>query len=237
MRTTKQEELQEQERALAELPPFLARNAVYRDRLRMMKWFCGAVVSFSALVIGLQEMRFHGVLSRLSDRDVLVVPGAVDFMRVRPNLLPDSSVYYFAEYIAEQVGNFSHRTIEERSSRLGEFCVPQFFERYMTQVRRAFPEYRELQVTEVFEPKPPTKYNLVKDANGTPQYVVAVEGSLQRYASDTRLLTEEEVIVVTFRTTKIKPDKPWFFEVVDINRKSRRDYNHESDVRERLVHK
>jgi hypothetical protein len=237
MAKSKAQESEETSQAASELPPFLAMTAVYRDRLRMMKWWCVSVTVAAACLLGLQEARFHGVLGQLSNREVLVVPGAVDFMRVRPNLIPDSSIYYFAEYIAEQVGTFNFRTVEEKAARVGEFCTPQFRETYLAHLRKALPQYRDLQVSEVFNPKAPTRYVLNKDKSGTPQYVVAVDGLLERYSNDTRLLSEDEVIVVTFRTTRVQPDKPWFFEVVDISRKSRDEYAMEASTRQRLVTK
>ena len=233
MAKSKVQENEPNSQGASELPPFLAMTAVYRDRLRMMKAWCVAVTVVAACLLGLQELRFHGVLGQLSNREVLIVPGAVDFMRVRPNLIPDNTIYYFAEYIAEQVGTFNFRTAEEKAARVGEFCTPQFRETYMTHLRRALPQYRELQVSEVFTPKPPTKYVLNKDQ----QYVVAVDGLLERYSNDTRLLSEDEVIVVTFRTTRIQPDKPWFFEVVDISRKNRDEYAQEARMRQRVVTK
>ena len=107
----------------------------------------------------------------------------------------------------------------------------------MAHLRKALPQYKELQVSEVFNPKAPTKYVLNKDKSGNPQYVVAVDGLLERYSNDTRLLSEDEVIVLTFRTTRVQPDKPWFFEVVDISRKNRDEYAQEAATRQRLVTK
>ena len=225
------------EPTLVELPPFLAQAAVYRDRLRMAKaWTVGVTLTAVAL-LGLQELRFHGALGKYTNREILIVPGAVDFMRVRPNMLPDNVIYYFAEYIAENVGTFNHLNVESKADRVGEFFTPEFRERYLADLRKSLKSYRELNVTEVFTPTPATKFQVVKDAGGNPHYVVNVEGQLDRYSNDNKLVSEREIFTIRFRTTRVLPDKPWFFEVEDISRKSREEYAREQMARERLSNK
>jgi hypothetical protein len=225
------------EPGVADLPPFLSQAAIYRDRLRMAKaWTIGVTVLAVAL-LGLQELRFHGALARYTNREILIVPGAVDFMRVRPNILPDNVVYYFAEYVAENVGTFNYLNVEAKANRVTEFFTPEFRERYLAELRKSQGAYRELRVTEVFSPSPATKFQLVKDAGGSPHYVVNVEGQLDRYSNDTRLVSEPEIITVKFRTTRVLPDKPWFFEVENISRKSREEYAREQQARGRLTNK
>ncbi len=219
------------------LPPFLAQAAVYRDRLRMAKAWTIGVTLIALVLLGLQEMRFHGALARYTNRDILIVPGAVDFMKVRPNLLPDNVVYYFAEYVAENVGTFNYQNVETKAARVGEFFTPEFRERYQADLRRNIKSYRELNVTEVFTPAPASKFQIVKDAGGNPHYVVNVEGQLDRYSNDTKLVSDKEIFTIKFRTTRILPDKPWFFEVEDISRKSRDEYAREQMARERLSKK
>lgn len=217
------------------LPPFQAMAAVYRDRLRMMKTTCLTLCVVALGLLVLQEIRFHGALGKYTNREILIVPGAVDFMRVRPNVLPENVVYYFAEYIAEAVGTFSYQNVEAKAQRVGEFFTPQFRERYLAALRRNLGTYRELNVTEVLTPQPATKYQLVKDGDGTPHYVVNVRAKLERYSGDNRLLTEDEVVTIKFRTTRVVPDKPWFFEVEEITRRSVEEFEHEKDARERLA--
>jgi hypothetical protein len=218
----------------AELPPFMAQAAVYRDRLRMAKAWCIGVTLTAAALLTLQEFRCHGALSRYTSREILIVPGAVDFMRVRPNILPDNVVYYFAEYIAEGVGTFNHNGIEAKAKRLSEFFTPSFSERYLADIRKSLPALHELNVTEVFTPVPASKFQILNDESGTPHYVVNVQGRLDRYSNDTKLISEQEIITVKFRTTRVQPDKPWFFEVEEISRKSRDEYARDESARERL---
>jgi hypothetical protein len=218
-----------------ELPPFLAQVAVYRDRLRIAKGFCIGVTVVALVLIGLQEARFHGALARYTNREILIVPGAVDFMRVRPNLLPDTSVYYFAEYIAEQVGTFTFQNVEAKTAHLGEFFSPAFRAKFETELRKNLRTWQELRVTEVFTPAPVTRFVLRKDAGGELHYVVDVRGQLDRYTNDTKLASTQEVMTLKFRTTRIEADKPWFFEVEEISRMSYDDWTRDKDARERLA--
>jgi hypothetical protein len=224
-----------EEKGVEELPPFLSMAAVYRDRLRMAKLWTIAISVVAVGLIVMQEARFHGALGKYTNREILIVPGAVDFMRVRPNMLPDNAVYFFAEYVAERVGTFNHATVESRSAQLGEFFTPQFRERYMAEIRKALPRWKELAVSEVFAPQPANKFVLQKDDKGSPHYVVDVIGQLERYSNDNRLVSSPEVITVKFRTARVQAAKPWFFEVEDISRMSLEDWQRDKDARERLV--
>jgi hypothetical protein len=231
LRTKKKEAPEE---AANELPPFLAMTAVYRDRLRVAKAWTIGVTVVCLVLLALQEARFHGALGKYTNREILIVPGAVDFMRVRPNILPDNVVYYFAEYIAEAVGTFNHLNVETKANRVGEFFTPQFRERYLSDLRRNLKTWRELSVTEVFVPSPATKFTLRKDDQGTPHYVVDVHGQLDRYSNDTKLLSTPEVLTIKFRTSRIVAERPWFFEVEDITRMSLEEWSRDKDARERL---
>ncbi len=64
--------------------------------------------------------------------------------------------------------------------------------------------------------------------------MVNVQGQLERYSNDAKLESNEEVITIRFRTTRILPEKPWFFEVENISRKSRDEYARDELARERL---
>lgn len=220
--------------AANELPPFLAMTAVYRDRLRLAKAWAVGVTLICLVLVGLQEARFHGALGKYTNREILIVPGAVDFMRVRPNIIADNVVYYFAEYVAEQVGTFNHLNVEAKANRIGEFFTPQFRERYTQDVRRGLKTWRELNVSETFAASPATKFVLQKDESGTPHYVVDVHGQLERYSNDTRLASSQEVMTIKFRTSRVTSDRPWFFEVEDIKRMTLEEWSRDKDARERL---
>lgn len=220
-----------------EIPPFLAAKAVYRDRLRMMKAWVIGVTAVAFAIIALQEARFHGALGRYTNREILIVPGVVDFMRVRPNVLADNVVYYFAEYIAEQIGSFNHGNVEAKAGRVTEFFTPALRERYLADIRRNIRTWRELAVTEVFTPQPASKFVLERDGKGAPHYIVDVQGQLDRYSNDNKLVSSPEVITLKFRTSRVDAEKPWFFEVEEISRMSLDDWNRDRAARERMGRK
>ena len=104
-------------------------------------------------------------------------------------------------------------------------------------MRRNLPKWKELNVTEVFTPIPATKFQLVKDGAGTPHYIVEVRGRRDRYSNDTKLESNDEIIKLKFRTTRVGADRPWFFEVEDLERMSVEDAARQKAARERLGEK
>lgn len=222
------------ERAL-ELPPFQTAVAIANAKVRAWRAAALLVAVVSVGLVALQEWRFHGVLAKYANRELLVVPGAVDFMRVRPNMLPDAAVYEFAEYIAGVVANFSYHNVEQRALRLGELSTPEYRERAAAELRQKLKSYQELRVSETFYPNQPTQFELKKDGQGNPYYVVNVEGRLDRYSNDSLLLQEDHIVTVTFRTTRIVPDKPWLYEVMNVVRRSREEWARETEGRARLA--
>jgi hypothetical protein len=217
-----------------ELPPFVTQRALYRQQVRFFKSWMVGWTALSVLIIGLQEWRFHTGLARFATRELVLVPGVVDFMRVRPNSVPDAVVLYFAEYVAGMVGTFNKNNVQARAERVGEFFTPQFRERYMAELRKALPTYNEMSVSEIFSPEMPTRFTSTKDAKGVSHYVVNVRGQLERFSNDLRLRNDVEWMTITFRTTRIEADRPWFFEVEDITRRTPEELEAFERGRERL---
>jgi len=217
------------------LPPFLAAKAVYNDRLRMAKAFSVGVVLVSAGIVTLQELRFRGSLERALNKEFLIVPGVVDFMKVRPNLVPDNVVFYFAEYISEQIGTFSFQNVEDKYPRIAEFMTPQLREMFLAEMRKNLKLYREVAVSEIFNPKPAEGFKQVKDSAGNPYYHVDIHGIVDKYSNDQKIDSRSEVVSLEFRTTRILPDKPWFFEVTSIRRLTFEEFKKEEDAKRRLA--
>lgn len=219
------------------LPPMLATAAVYNDRLRMAKVFCVGTVLVCGSIVAIQEYRFRGALEHSLNKEFLIIPGVVDFMKVRPGTIPDNVVFYFAEYMAEQIGTFSHSTIEEKYTRVSQFMSPPVREAFLLAMRKNLATYRDLAVTEIFSPKPAGKFDVSKDEAGNPVYVVHVEGNVDQYTNDQKLKSTAEVITLQFRTTRITSDKPWFFEVTSLIRQSREEFVNQENARVRLSQK
>ncbi|HYX31593.1 MAG TPA: hypothetical protein VE954_00675 [Oligoflexus sp.] len=217
------------------LPPFVATHAIYSDRLRMLKGILLAVFVLSAGVIGYQENRYQRLASSIVDKDFIIIPGAVDFMRVRPGLVPDNTVFMFAEYIAESMGTFNYANVEQRIERISQYMNPSFKETVTLEVKQKLPLYKELLATEIFIPETPTKYDLKKEhESGVPVYVVDVKGHAERYSGPQKIQEGDEIATITFRTTRIMPDRPWMFEITDIKRRTVQEYRSEQVAKAKL---
>jgi hypothetical protein len=234
IRSQKTEFNHEPKADLEVLPPFLATAAIYNDRLRVFKGMLIAVCALSAVAIGFQELRYQSLVSKTVNKDFIIIPGAVDFMRVRPGLVPDSTVFYFAEFVAEQMGTFNSANVEQRLEKIGQFMTPSFKEVVAMEVKQKLPLYKELSATEVFIPEPATKYELKKDESGTPIYVVDVKGHVERFSGSQKIQEGDEIATVTFRTTRIVPDRPWMFEIIDIKRRTVQQFKAEQVAKSKL---
>lgn len=217
------------------IPPFMVSNAVLQDRLRVAKIFSFGVVVVCVGIVGLQEWRFKGALEHALNKEFLIVPGVVDFMRVRPGIIPENVVFYFAEFMADQVGTFTYANIGERYKRASEFMSPALRESFLMEYHKKEKDYKELAVTEIFSPQPVSKFEQLKDDAGNPYYLVHIRGTLDRYSNDQKIASEEEIFTLRFRTTRIVADKPWFFELTSLERQSSEEFARSESAKERFA--
>ncbi len=217
------------------IPPFMASNAVLQDRLRVAKLFSVGVAVVCVGVVGLQEWRFKGALEHALNKEFLIVPGVVDFMRVRPGVIPENVVFFFSEFMADQVGTFTYANVGERYKRAAEFMSPALRESFLMELRKKEKDYRELAVTEIFSPVPVSKFEQLKDEAGSPYYLVHLRGTLERYSNDQKIASEEEIFTLKFRTTRIVADKPWFFELTSLERQSSEEFARSESAKERFA--
>ena len=101
------------------------------------------------------------------------------------------------------------------------------------ELKKKLPIYRDLGVTEVFHRKPTKTLKRANDEAG-PYFLVEVQGTLDRYSNDTKFGSDDEIMTIKFRTTKITADKPWCFEVVSISRTTRDEFRRQQEARERM---
>lgn len=217
------------------IPPFLSSNAVLNDRLRVAKLFSIGVATVCISLVGLQEWRFKGALEHALNKEFLIVPGVVDFMRVRPGMIPENVVFFFAEFMADQVGTFTYSNVGERYKRAAEFMSPALRESFLMELRKKEKDYRELAVTEIFSPFPVSKFEQLKDEAGNPYYLVHLRGNLVRFSNDQKIATEEEILTLKFKTTRIVPDKPWFFELTSLTRQTSEEFARLEVARDRFA--
>jgi hypothetical protein len=89
------------------LPPFSSLTAALTVRVRTWRAVCLVVsVVLLAVIAGQQVLLQHKLFAKTNEQ-YIIVPGAPEFFRVRPGLVPDESVFVFAEYVAAHLGHFS----------------------------------------------------------------------------------------------------------------------------------
>lgn len=192
------------------LPPFIASQVVYNDRIRVLK----SLVLITTLAASL----FLGIfLLDRNKKETLIIPGAPDFMRVRAGSVPDEVVYAFAEYVAMNLGTFSFRTIERQYKDISEFMAPEFKYRFISQTESQIPILRDLRVDEIFDLTPVTNYQIKRDLKGA-KYVVSVSGTTKKFIDGNLRETLAEAFLIEFRTTAISKNKPWMFQVESFRR-------------------
>lgn len=192
------------------LPPFVASQVIYNDRIRVLKF----IALFNLII----AMAFCGLfLIDRNKKETLIIPGAPDFMRVRAGSIPDEVVYAFADYVARNLGTFSFRTVERQYKDISEFMAPEFKYRFITQTEAQLPALRELRVDEIFDADPVKNYQIKSDLKGA-KYVVAVSGITKKFIDGNLRDTVSEAFLIEFRTTAISKNKPWMFQVESFRR-------------------
>lgn len=204
--------------ATPELPTYLGQLSIYRDRQRVSNWVLGSVVTLCLAIVVLQEVRSQRLTTALSEKDYLIVPGAPEFMRIRPGLIAPESVYLFSEYAASQLSTFSYNTVEGQFKSIADLMTPELKTRFLLSVERPIKMYKDLRVDQVFDIEPVKTFELKNDARG-PKYVVRVRGQTRKYVEGAlRESVPTEVVSFVFRPRKIKTNQPWFFEIESFSR-------------------
>lgn len=197
----------------SDLPPFSSQLVIYRDRYRVAKWAIAGVVLLAAVSFCIQEVRVSNLAKLIGDKDYLIVPGAPEFMRIRPGLIAPESVYLFAEYAASQLSTFSYNTVEAQFRSIADYMTPELKTRFLMSIERPLKMYRDLRVDQVFESIPVKAFDLKNDARGA-KYIVKVRGQTRKYVEGAlRELVPVENVTFVFRPRKIKANQPWFFEI------------------------
>lgn len=201
-----------------EFPTFLSQVAVYRDRQRVSTWMMSGLTVLFIAIVSMQEWRVAKLTKALAERDYLIVPGAPEFMRIRPGFIADESVYLFAEYAANLLSTFSYNTVSAQYRTLSEFMMPELKTRFLLAMEKPLKMYRDLRVDQVFDMLPVKKFELKNDERG-PKYIVRTQGQVRKYVEgNLRETVPNESVIFIFRPRKVKPSTPWFFEIESFER-------------------
>lgn len=205
------------------LPSHVRATAVLEYTIRMQRrvgLFVGAV---ALTALGWQQYQIWNLSVALRNQDYIVVPGAVEFVRVRPNLVGDRAVLAFAEYFASHLVSVGYLDLEGRYRAMSEHMSPGLWSRMQTDLEDTLTLFRTIRASEVLQI---TNIEAERKAlpSGEPGFVAVIEGQVERYAGDRRLEQRSEVITVVYRTSPLSQDDPWLFEVVDFIRQSPEEF-------------
>jgi hypothetical protein len=192
------------DRAVA-LPPFESQLAMALAQRNKWKVFCLSSVACAVVCLGGMGLLLNHKLFEKMGSEFIVVPGAADYIRVRPNLIPDAAVYAFAEYVASYAGTFSHRNAKESFAIIGERMAPELKGRFLRDTDARLTEWSRRRVDQVFAYEPVRRFDVLNDSHGA-KYALVVKGTRTQYADGTLLQESMENLYLVLRPRlSVKP--------------------------------
>jgi hypothetical protein len=194
------------------LPPYFNVVGAFNTRLRAWIILYFATVLVLSGVILIQNKTLSHRLFKAIDREFLIVPGAPEFIPVRTNKIPDSSVFGFAEFVANHIGTFTYRNVSYHYGKVLDYMTPKLRGEFDIIVDLKLKEWSERRTEQVFGYEPVKEFDLQNDSKG-PVYTVFVEGTISRYVDGKAFDETREVLHLKFRTKNITAEKSFFFEI------------------------
>jgi hypothetical protein len=180
------------------LPPLESRLAILSAQRNAWKLTCLTSLGLSALFGGgLLYMLNHKLFARMGS-EFLVVPGAAEYVRVRPNLIPDEAVFAFAEFVATYAGTFTYRNARAHFATIAERMEPELKGQFLRDTDSRLPEWERRRVDQVFSFDPVRRLDVLNDKFG-PKYALVVRGMRTQYADGTLLHESEENLYLVLR--------------------------------------
>jgi hypothetical protein len=179
------------------LPPFESQIAIVSSQRN--KWKLVALVSmiFAAANLVTSAVLLQHKLFQKMNSEYIVVPGAAEFLRVRPNLIPDAVVKDFAHFVATYAGNFTYRNAKEHFEIVAERMVPDLKGRFLRDAESKFSEWQKRRVDQVFA-FDPVEIQVSSDKFGA-KYVLLARGTRSQYADGTLLQETDENLYLELR--------------------------------------
>lgn len=195
----------------AALPPFQSLTAAMAARINVWRtlFFITTVVCGSVIVTQ-QQIILHKLFQKLNEQ-VLIVPGSPEFFRVRPGQIPDESVFMFAEYVAENLGNFSYRNLDYHLGKVTAYMTPEVSQRLEMAIELRKKDWVARKLEQTFAYEPVRHFDIVNDDRG-PKYVAGVAGVRTQYVEGHVFSETRDVLYTEFRAQgKLTPDHPFIF--------------------------
>lgn len=201
---------------LASPPAFVALTAALTYRLRVLT-VCAAVGgAVLVLVIIVQQRIILDKLFEEGREKVVIVPGAPEFIRVRPDQVPDEAVHLFAEYVAGQMGSFSHRDVRYQFGKLEKYMSREMAGRFNRDFEDQVKIWEARQLEQSFALEPVRTFYLRNDGSG-PAYHAFVKGTTTRYLSGKSFSQTAQVLYLSFRTrAAFTTERPFIFELENL---------------------
>ena len=180
------------------LPPFESQIAILCAQRNKWRLLAASSVLFSMLAAISFAVLLHHKLFEKMNIEYIVVPGAAEFLKVRPNLIPDSVVFDFAEFVATYAGNFTYRNAKDHFATVAERMAPELKGRFLRDADSKFSEWSKRRVDQMFAFDPVRRFDVVNDKFGA-KYVLVVRGNRTQYADGTKLLETDENLYLELR--------------------------------------
>lgn len=201
------------------VPPYVQSLEVLAYTIRQQRRV-GIVLGAVALgLLGWQQVRIYRLTQDLRDQDFLVVPGAADFMRIRPNLVGDEAVRSFAQYFTERLVSVSYLNLEARYEAMARHMSPALWALIQRDLEDTARLFRAVQATEVMhlEKIEAVRKNFDDGASG---FVATLNVVVDRFLGERKLESRDEVVTLVFTTSGLSADSPWLFEVQEFVRRT-----------------
>ncbi|MEY3903811.1 MAG: hypothetical protein RL189_3117 [Pseudomonadota bacterium] len=179
------------------LPPFESQIAIVSSQRNKWKLLALVALIFAAASIVTSAVLLQHKLFQKMNSEYIVVPGAAEFLRVRPNLIPDAVVKDFAHFVATYAGNFTYRNAKEHFETVAERMVPDLKGRFLRDAETKFSEWQKRRVDQVFAFEP-VEIQVASDKFGA-KYVLVARGTRSQYADGTLLQETDENLYLELR--------------------------------------
>lgn len=178
-------------------PPFESQIVLLKAQCGKWKLLALCALSLAAVTtISSAALLQHRLFQKMNS-EYIVVPGAAEFMRVRPNLIPDVVVKDFAQFVATYAGTFTYRNAKEHFETVAERMVPELKGRFLRDAEARFAEWNRRRVDRVFAFEP-IAVHVANDAFGA-KYVLVASGKRSLYADGTLLQETDENLYLELR--------------------------------------
>ena len=196
-----------------DLPAFYPLQAALVMRIKTWKiLFIGVTGLLLTIILLQQRIIFHKLFQKMNE-EIVIVPGSPEFFRVRPGQIPDESVFLFAEYIAANLGTFTHGNVKYHYSKIAEHMSPATKGSFESATQSRLKDWEERRVDQVFAYEPVTSFDLVNDPYGA-KYIASVRGKRTQYVEGHIFSETSEVLLLEFRSRgNLTPDRPFIFEL------------------------